>query len=63
MAEKGPQAACMQDGLEAFFEGDFDKALLLYLKAAEMGMELGQANAAWMLSSWVRLPAAPHCLF
>ncbi|KAK9842763.1 hypothetical protein WJX74_002011 [Apatococcus lobatus] len=50
VAEKGPQAACLQDGLEAFFEGDFDKALLLYLKAAEMGMELGQANAAWMLS-------------
>ena len=50
MAEKGPQAECLQDALEAFFAGNFDTALVLYLRAAEMGMELGQANAAWMLS-------------
>jgi SEL1 protein len=25
------------------------QALLLYLKASELGMEIGQSNAAWML--------------
>lgn len=36
-------------GYEAFADGDFEPALLHYLQAAELGMELGQSNAAWML--------------
>jgi TPR repeat protein len=35
---------------EDFAAGDYEWALLNYLKAAEWGSELGQSNAAWMLS-------------
>lgn len=30
--------------------GDYEGAVVAYLKAAEMGMEVGQSNAAWMLT-------------
>ena len=33
-----------------FASGEYEWALLNYLKAAEWGSELGQSNAAWMLS-------------
>ena len=33
-----------------FAQGDYDWALLNYLKAAEWGSEIGQSNAAWMLT-------------
>ena len=36
-------------GYEACTDGDFEPALLHYLQAAEMGSELGQSNAAWLL--------------
>ena len=49
--EKGPWAAVLQEGREAFLEGDYDGALLAYLRAAEMGLELGQSNAAWLLTN------------
>ncbi len=39
----------LQLGHEAFFRGAYTQALLQYLAAAEMGLELGQSNAAWML--------------
>ncbi|KAL4530008.1 hypothetical protein Ndes2526B_g04771 [Nannochloris sp. 'desiccata'] len=35
---------------EDFAAGDYEWALLNYMKAAEWGSELGQSNAAWMLS-------------
>ena len=31
-------------------DGDYEAALLHYLQSAEMGSELGQSNAAWMLT-------------
>lgn len=31
-------------------DGDYEPALLHYLQSAEMGSELGQSNAAWMLT-------------
>jgi len=37
-------------GYEAFMDGDYEPALLHYLQSAEMGSELGQSNAAWMLT-------------
>lgn len=49
-AEKGPWAAVLQRGYDAFQEGDYERALLHYLQAAEMGYELGQSNAAWLLT-------------
>ncbi len=54
-AEKGPWAGVLQEGREAFADGDFDGALLAYLRAAEMGLELGQSNAAWLITH-VRAP-------
>ena len=30
--------------------GDYEEAVVAYIRAAEMGMEIGQSNAAWMLS-------------
>jgi len=35
---------------EDFAAGDYEWALLNYMKAADWGSELGQSNAAWMLS-------------
>lgn len=49
-AEKGPWGEVLRKGGVLFERGDFDSALLAYLRAAEMGYELGQSNAAWMLS-------------
>ena len=50
VAEKGPWSAVLQHGYDAFQEGDYERALLHYLQAAEMGYELGQSNAAWLLT-------------
>lgn len=48
--------AVLQAGYDAFQSGDFQRSMLHYMQAAEMGLELGQSNAAWLLSQ-VR-----HCL-
>jgi len=40
----------LQRGYDSFQEGDYERALLHYLQAAEMGYELGQSNAAWLLT-------------
>jgi hypothetical protein len=49
-AERGPWSAVLQEGREAFADGDYDGSLLAYLRAAEMGYELGQSNAAWLIT-------------
>eukprot|EP00887_Chlorella_sp_A99_P003160 scaffold9.g3160.t1 len=48
VAEKGWPS--LQEGNEDWAAGDHEWALLNYLKAAELGQELGQSNAAWMLT-------------
>jgi SEL1 protein len=40
----------LPEAQEDFAAGDYEWALLNYMKAAEWGSELGQSNAAWMLS-------------
>lgn len=50
----------LQEGRQAFADGDYDAALLAYLRAAEMGYELGQSNAAWLITH-VRLGQAHMC--
>lgn len=45
----------LQEGRQAFADGDYDGSLLAYLRAAEMGYELGQSNAAWLITH-VRAP-------
>ncbi|KAG2498098.1 hypothetical protein HYH03_003856 [Edaphochlamys debaryana] len=49
LAEKGPAAASVQLGHEHFFRGRYSMALLSYLRAADLGIEVAQSNAAWML--------------
>lgn len=56
IAEKGPWAASLQQGHEAYFDHKYSRSLLSYLEAAEMGMELGQANAAWLMRQAYLLP-------
>ena len=45
-----PPSWPQQEANDDFQAGDYEWALLNYLKAAEMGQELGQSNAAWMLT-------------
>ena len=47
MAERGWPA--LAEASDDFSQGDYEWALLNFLKAAEWGSELGQSNAAWML--------------
>ncbi|GFR40754.1 hypothetical protein Agub_g1365, partial [Astrephomene gubernaculifera] len=49
LAERGPAAAFVQSGHEHFFRGRSGPALWAYLRAAELGLEVAQSNAAWML--------------
>eukprot|EP00879_Flechtneria_rotunda_P018269 GHRR01019166.1.p1 GENE.GHRR01019166.1~~GHRR01019166.1.p1 ORF type:complete len:833 (+),score=340.80 GHRR01019166.1:350-2848(+) len=59
LVEKGPLAAALQAGHEAFFRGQHGQALLSYLQASELGMEIAQSNAAWMLDRGFAY-AGPH---
>jgi len=47
-AERGRSGRLLRDGLEAYLEGDIDKALMYYETAAELGYEVAQSNAAWL---------------
>jgi len=47
VAERGWPA--LSEGADDFAAGDYEWALLNFLKASEWGSELGQSNAAWML--------------
>lgn len=49
VAEKGPGAHSLTLAREASERGQQRQALMHYLRAADAGFELGQANAAWML--------------
>lgn len=44
-----PSRPHTQAGHEAYFRGRFGAALLAYLRAADLGVEVAQSNAAWML--------------
>jgi len=49
VAERGPVAEALQAARDSFVAGHQADALLHYLRAAEMGSELGLSNAAFML--------------
>lgn len=59
LAEKGPAAAALQAGHEAYFRGRFGAALLAYLRAADLGVEVAQSNAAWMLERGYAVAPTP----
>ncbi len=52
MAERGPWGSLMWWALECYLKGQIGKALLLYLRAAELGYEAAQSNAAWILEKY-----------
>ena len=39
-------------------KGDHERALLGYLRGSELGYEIAQLNAAWMISKGYGLPAS-----
>ncbi|RKP26333.1 hypothetical protein SYNPS1DRAFT_14339, partial [Syncephalis pseudoplumigaleata] len=50
VAEKGDwQYSPIPAGYQAYKRGDYETALLVYLQAAEMGYDVAQINAAWLL--------------
>jgi len=42
----------MRQALEFYTKGHVGKALLFYSRSAELGYEVGQSNAAWMLEKY-----------
>ncbi|XP_043813553.1 ERAD-associated E3 ubiquitin-protein ligase component HRD3A isoform X2 [Manihot esculenta] len=49
VAERGPWSTLSRWALEAYLKGDIGKALVLYSRMAELGYEIAQGNAAWIL--------------
>ncbi|XP_039124208.1 ERAD-associated E3 ubiquitin-protein ligase component HRD3 [Dioscorea cayenensis subsp. rotundata] len=52
VAERGPWSSLSRWALEAYLKGDVGKALLLYSRMAELGYEVAQSNAAWILDRY-----------
>ncbi|XP_047310550.1 ERAD-associated E3 ubiquitin-protein ligase component HRD3A-like [Impatiens glandulifera] len=49
VAERGPWSSLSRWALESYLKGDVGKALFLYSRMAELGYEVAQSNAAWIL--------------
>ena len=49
LAERGPWVTPMEHAYAAYMRRDYRGALLRYMKMAEMGLEVAQANAAFLL--------------
>lgn len=52
VAERGPWGRLMRQALDFYIKGHVGKALLLYSRSAELGYEVGQSNAAWLLEKY-----------
>ncbi|GAA0174698.1 ubiquitin-protein ligase [Lithospermum erythrorhizon] len=52
VAERGPWSALSRWALESYLKGDVGKAFLLYSRMAELGYEVAQSNAAWILDNY-----------
>ncbi|KAI4351037.1 hypothetical protein L6164_005426 [Bauhinia variegata] len=52
VAERGPWSSLSRWALESYLKGDIGKAFLLYSRMAEMGYEVAQSNAAWILDKY-----------
>ncbi|GAB4850582.1 ERAD-associated E3 ubiquitin-protein ligase component hrd3a [Ancistrocladus abbreviatus] len=52
VAERGPWISLSRWALESYLKGDVGKALLLYTRMAELGYEVAQSNAAWILDKY-----------
>ncbi|KAI3976962.1 hypothetical protein MKX01_008820 [Papaver californicum] len=52
VAERGPWSSLSRWALESYMKGDIGKAFLLYSRLAELGYEIAQSNAAWILDKY-----------
>lgn len=52
VAERGPWGSLMKWALECYLKGQIGKSILLYSRAAELGYEAAQSNAAWILEKY-----------
>ncbi|KAL7099164.1 hypothetical protein ACP275_09G065700 [Erythranthe tilingii] len=52
VAERGPWSSLSRWALESYLKGDIGKAFLLYSRMAEIGYEVAQSNAAWILDKY-----------
>ncbi|CAL9121617.1 unnamed protein product [Musa acuminata var. zebrina] len=52
VAERGPWSSLSSCALESYLKGDVGKSLLLYSRMAELGYEVAQSNAAWILDKY-----------
>ncbi|XP_073295580.1 ERAD-associated E3 ubiquitin-protein ligase component HRD3A-like [Primulina huaijiensis] len=52
VAERGPWSSLSRWALESYLKGDIGKSLLLYSRMAEIGYEVAQSNAAWILDNY-----------
>ncbi|GAV81093.1 Sel1 domain-containing protein [Cephalotus follicularis] len=52
VAERGPWSSLSRWALESYLKGDVGKAFLLYARMAELGFEVAQSNAAWILDKY-----------
>ena len=52
VAERGPWSSLSRWALESYLKGDVVKAFLLYSRMAELGYEVAQSNAAWILDKY-----------
>ncbi|KAG5536079.1 hypothetical protein RHGRI_023759 [Rhododendron griersonianum] len=52
VAERGPWSSLSRWALEAYLKGDVGKAFFLYSRMAELGYEVAQSNAAWILDKY-----------
>ncbi|XP_010265046.1 PREDICTED: ERAD-associated E3 ubiquitin-protein ligase component HRD3A [Nelumbo nucifera] len=52
VAERGPWNSLSRWALESYLKGEVGKAFLLYSRMAELGYEIAQSNAAWILEKY-----------
>ncbi|PON79152.1 Eukaryotic elongation factor 2 kinase [Trema orientale] len=52
VAERGPWSSLSRWALESYLKGDVGKALFLYSRMADLGYEVAQSNAAWILDKY-----------
>ncbi|KAK4486123.1 hypothetical protein RD792_008791, partial [Penstemon davidsonii] len=52
VAERGPWSSLSRWALESYVKGDIGKSLLLYSRMSEIGYEVAQSNAAWILEKY-----------
>ncbi|KAF5198805.1 Erad-associated e3 ubiquitin-protein ligase component hrd3a [Thalictrum thalictroides] len=52
VAERGPWSYLSRWALESYLKGEVGKAFILYSRMAELGYEVAQSNAAWILDKY-----------